>query len=132
MSKLALPTHSIYKNEFNMNDSHMMNKLQQSISSLQDKQSTILNDQKMQRLFSVATQFYDESSLYNHMRANEKMIVNLVQCMIVCGDGEYHKHLTSQLTEAYLHIELKFKFKSNALLYLLSLLTSQVDQVINS
>lgn len=132
LTKLALPTHSIYKNEFNMSDSLMMNKLQQSISSLQDKQSSLLNDQKLHRMFSVATQFYDESSLYNHIRANEKMIVNLMQCMIMCGDGECHQFLTSKLAETYVHIEQKFKFKSNALIYLLSLLTSNIDSVISS
>lgn len=68
---------------------------------------------------------------YNSIRLSEKLIINLIQCLMGYGDKIFVEALISHVTEAYIQIDKKQKFINKGLLYLIQLYEKNVDQVIN-
>lgn len=53
------------------------------------------------------------------MKATEKLIINLVQCLIGNGDKLLTESIISEVVEAYIIIDRKFKFINKGLLHLI-------------
>jgi len=70
--------------------------------------------------------FPDEFEKYQQMKMNEKMIVNLVQCLVHSGHSVFSDFILEKLCKTYNHIEHKLKFRNKGLYYLMSLFDKNV------
>ena len=67
---------------------------------------------------------------YNQLKQTEKLIVNLIQCLMGYGDKIFVEALINHVTEAYLVIDKRHKFVNKGLLYLIQLYEKNVDHVL--
>ena len=86
-----------------------------------------LQDSEKQRKFDME-QMYEAGQLAR--RTKEKLIVNMIQKLLLIGDGIIKQDLRMQLLATYSKIEKELKTKSKAINYLLSLFGENVPQML--
>jgi hypothetical protein len=74
--------------------------------------------------------FPEQAPRYSGFLLNEKMIVNLIQCLIHCGHSEVAELVNDQCALTYQQIEFKSKFRNKGLYYLLSLFEPDVEALV--
>lgn len=70
--------------------------------------------------------FPDEADKYYKMKMNEKMIVNLMQCLIHSGHQAISDYILERVIKTYTQLEARHKFKNKGLFYLMSLFDKDV------
>jgi hypothetical protein len=72
----------------------------------------------------------EESSQYLQIRTDEKLTINLLQCLVQTGIVLLQDHIRTKVLEQYLLTEKKLKFRNKGLLYLLSLVEKDVSKLL--
>jgi len=72
----------------------------------------------------------EESVAYINYKTNEKMIVNLLQCMINSGHAHLGEFIKTQSLSTFVAIETRHKFRNKGLYYILSLFGKDVEQLV--
>ena len=76
--------------------------------------------------------FPDETITYVNFKAFERMVVNLMQCIIHSGHVQVQNFLQEQLLQTFLKIEQKTKFRNKGIHYLLGLFNKDVETMLKS
>ena len=72
----------------------------------------------------------EESSQYLQIRTDERLTINLLQCLIHTGFIILQDHVRTKVLDQYLLTEKKLKFRNKGLLYLLSLVEADVSKLL--
>ena len=72
----------------------------------------------------------DESSQFMSIKTSEKLIMNLLQCLMQSGIKVLVDYIKGQVLEHYIKIEKKLKFRNKGLIYLLGLYEKDVNKLI--
>lgn len=76
------------------------------------------------------SKFTQETSKYLAMKESEKKIVNFFQCLILLKQENISEFLKDKLCLAYTQIELKHRFKDNAIYYLLTKFDPDAEKIL--
>ena len=74
----------------------------------------------------------DEFTQFSSFKKNEKMIVNLLKCLIQAGHPALRQAAKQSLLSACLYLEQDFKFKSKAMIYLLKIFDPNVEKMLKN
>ena len=74
--------------------------------------------------------FPEETNTYMNFRSYEKMIVNVLQCIIHSGHVRIQEFIKEQLLQTFLKIENKTKFRNKGIYYLLGLFGKDVETML--
>ena len=74
--------------------------------------------------------FPEETQAYMNFKQQEKMIVNLMQCIIQSGHGRFQEYVKEQLLMTFLKVESKTKFRNKGLYHLLGLFGKDVENLV--
>jgi hypothetical protein len=72
----------------------------------------------------------EETTQYINFKTNEKMIVNLLQCIIHSGHSHLGTFIKAQVLSTFVKIEQKHKFRNKGLHYLLGLYGKDVEMLL--
>lgn len=64
------------------------------------------------------------------IRTHEKMIINLLQCIVNTGVKVLADFIRNQILETYIKIEKKLHFKNKGLLYILQIYDKDVTKML--
>ena len=76
--------------------------------------------------------FPDETNAYVNFKSFERMIVNLLQCIIHSGHTQIQDFIKDQLLQTFLKIEQKTKFRNKGIYYLMGLYGKDVETMLKS
>ena len=90
----------------------------------------LATDALIKQALSVKSVNPNELQYFKSVQIQEKMIVNLVQCLLSNGSHWLVELIRHQLLETYIYIEEHLKYKNRGIEYLLSMLDPNVAELI--
>mmetsp|Transcript_29766 Transcript_29766/g.45366 ORF Transcript_29766/g.45366 Transcript_29766/m.45366 type:complete len:223 (+) Transcript_29766:2155-2823(+) len=72
----------------------------------------------------------EEAATYMNLKTTEKLIINLMQCLIQTGSKVLVEFIRDEVLQAYLALEKKYKFQNKGLHYLLGLFEKDVAKLL--
>lgn len=92
-------------------------------------QSDLIDDSVVQAVISP-TNNQEESARYMSLKTSEKLIINLLQCLVQTGIKVLADFARTQVLESYVKTEKRLKFRNKGLLYLLSFFEKDVSKLL--
>lgn len=81
-------------------------------------------------LYFDPKRYPSETKGYLQIKLKEKLIVQTIQNLVEYDPLELREFMKEKLCQAHIDLEIKFKFTSNALVYLLKLFDSNIKKII--
>lgn len=81
-------------------------------------------------LYFDPKRFPSETKAYLQIKLKEKLIVQIIQNLVEYDPLELREFMKEKLCQAHIDLEIKFKFTSNALVFLLKMFDTNIKKII--